>query len=120
MAKSNGKTNGHGLRRGFIGYASYMFIGKDPGIDANRTFVKEEFGSLKRTALKEVELRGGPKAVTLAAWFFGETKQPRNSGLEACARACGYHRPWQRMSAAEHAKILKPVPRRPQVVGKKK
>jgi hypothetical protein len=60
MAK--GKSNG--VRRGFIGYASYMFKEKDPAIDELRTVIQTEHGDINRKVLKKIHEEGGPSDAT--------------------------------------------------------
>jgi hypothetical protein len=95
MARKNGRsTNGTGLRRGFIGYKSYMFKNKDPDIDLLRGLVMDRHGKLTRKVLKHIEIGGGPKVGTTANWFFGDTQRPQSASLEAAGRAIGYRRQW--------------------------
>jgi hypothetical protein len=101
MAK--GKSNG--VRRGFIGYASYMFKEKDPAIDELRTVIQTEHGDINRKVLKKIHEEGGPSDATLYAWFFGDTKTPRSAGIEATGRTMGYRREWVKLSRRPRAVV---------------
>lgn len=77
MAKS--KKNGM-LRT----YKSYLFVEKDPIIDALRTAVSESH-------MKYSELRNesGVSTTTLRNWFHGATRRPMFSTVSAVTRAMG-------------------------------
>ena len=80
-------------------YGAYVFRTKDPEIDVLRTLVEDHFGHrVTKKDLKEVEISGGPKAGTMAGWFFGKTRRPQNPTLEAAGRALGYQRKWVKMN----------------------
>jgi hypothetical protein len=76
-------------------YKSYLFRTKDPAIDELRTVVQDVYdGKLTRKTLTGIEQDGGPKAGTMANWFFGKTMRPQNATIEAAGRAAGYRRVW--------------------------
>lgn len=79
-------------------YSAYLFVDKDPVIDAFRTVVQDELGSVKGKALAQIARDGGANAATLRNWFHGDTRRPQNAGIEASARALGYHRPFVKMN----------------------
>lgn len=80
-------------------YQAYVFVNKDPAIDAIRTIMQDHFGkrNLARADYKEVEEQGGPSAGTVKQWFEGKTRRPQNATLEAAGRAIGYQRVWAKM-----------------------
>lgn len=87
---------------------AYLFRTKDPVIDELRTLIQDEYGGkLNRKVLKDIEEKGGAKANTTAGWFFKEVRKPQNPGVEATGRAIGYHRPWRKMTSADHTAYVK-------------
>jgi hypothetical protein len=76
-------------------YRSYMFRSKDPVIDQLRTALQDKLGSqFDFGDLKKIEEDGGPTAGAMAGWFWGETKRPQNSSIEAAGRSMGLMRVW--------------------------
>jgi hypothetical protein len=84
-------------------YRSYMFRSKDPVIDQLRTVVQDK---LKRnfsfSDLKQIEDDGGPTAGSMAKWFWGDTKRPQNSSIEAAGRSMGLMRVWVPLKLEEN------------------
>jgi hypothetical protein len=70
--------------RGFIRYKSYLFISKDPIIDALRTGVSDS-----KMSYSEITDGGGPATATLRNWFNGTTKRPQFATVAATARTIG-------------------------------
>lgn len=96
MAKKG--TNGHGLKL----YKAYNFRDKDPVIDQLRTMVQDTYGigfraKGFRKSLRQIEEAGGPSIACMEGWFSGTTRRPQNPSAEACGRAMGYQRVWQKM-----------------------
>jgi hypothetical protein len=75
-------------------YRSYMFRSKDPVIDQLRTALQDQIGQFGHKELKQIENDGGPTASCMGAWFFGKTRRPQNSSIEAAGRAVGLMRVW--------------------------
>jgi hypothetical protein len=101
------RKNGNGstlrpksLRKGFIGYGSYMFKDKDPVIDELRSIIVQERGKLSNKVLTQIHVEGGPSVAAMSNWFFGDTMKPQNPSAEACGRSVGYHRVWEKMKAS--------------------
>ena len=89
------RTNGHAS---LPTYKSYLFRDKDPAIDSIRTLVEQHYGEkVTGKLLNDISETGGPTATCMRAWFFGDTKRPKNATLEAAGRAMGYERVWKRM-----------------------
>lgn len=79
-------------------YKSYSFKTKDPVIDELRTLVEDAFGErVRHRHLAKVEADGGPSASAMRNWFFGKTKRPLSSAVEAAGRSIGYKRTWTKM-----------------------
>lgn len=68
-------------------YRTYRFIDKDPIIDAMRSIRAD--GHLKT---KDDAALAGLAAGTLAGWFDGDTRQPKNSSVTAYTSSHGYVR----------------------------
>jgi hypothetical protein len=78
---------------------AYLFRTKDPVIDQLRTMVEDKFGHrVTRKDLRVIEENGGPKAGTMAGWFFGGIKRPQSATTEGCGRALGYERQWVKVN----------------------
>jgi hypothetical protein len=71
-------------RRGFIKYKSYLFIDKDPVIDALRGEI-----SIQKIKLKQIADNGGPTYSTLHNWFSGNTRRPQFATVMATVRTLG-------------------------------
>jgi hypothetical protein len=72
-----------------------MFRSKDPVIDQLRTAMQDKLGGQFGFAeLQKVEDDGGPTASCMAQWFWGKTKRPQNSSIEAAGRSMGLMRVW--------------------------
>jgi hypothetical protein len=71
-------------KRGFIKYKSYLFVDKDPIIDALRGPI-----SASKMSYSEINEAGGPAAATLRNWFSGETRRPQFATVAATARTIG-------------------------------
>ncbi len=69
-------------------YRTYLWIDKDPIIDAVRTVVKSE-EKLKNNMVHEIS---GVSTTTLDNWFDGSTRRPQNSTITAVTSALGYIR----------------------------
>jgi hypothetical protein len=83
------------MARGSKLYQSYLFRGKDPGIDELRTEIQDQHGGkLNHKILKRIEEDGGPSVGCMAGWFFGSTQRPQNATMEAAGRANGLKRVW--------------------------
>lgn len=89
-------------------YGSYRFVTKDPVIDELRTMAQDVHGVLSYKTLRAIENNGGPSVSSMGNWFFGETKRPQSSSVEAAGRAMGKKRAWVDMSARE-LKAVKPL-----------
>jgi hypothetical protein len=74
------KSNRGALRT----YKSYLFIDKDPVIDAIRTAISD-------SGLSYVQLRAksSVSTSTISNWLHGKTKRPLWCTVWAVARACG-------------------------------
>jgi hypothetical protein len=72
------------VKRGFIKYKSYLFVDKDPVIDALRTNVSE--AKIKYSQLSE---DSGVSATTISNWFGGRTRRPQFCTVMAVTRALG-------------------------------
>jgi protein tyrosine phosphatase (PTP) superfamily phosphohydrolase (DUF442 family) len=76
-------------------YRTYMFRSKDPVIDQLRTALQDKVGGqFDYGDLKQIEDDGGPTVGCMASWFFGKTKRPQNSSIEAAGRSIGLMRVW--------------------------
>lgn len=76
-------------------YRSYMFRSKDPVIDQLRTAIQDKIGTgFGYGDLKRIENDGGPTTTCMASWFWGKTKRPQNSSIEAAGRSLGLMRVW--------------------------
>lgn len=71
-------------KRGFIKYKSYLFIDKDPIIDAMRGHVSES-----KMSYGQIHEAGGPSPTTLRNWFHGETRRPQFATVAATSRTLG-------------------------------
>jgi hypothetical protein len=79
-------------------YRSYLFRNKDPAIDDLRTLVEDVYGEkVNNKSLSDMEKNGGPSVGCMRGWFFGITKRPNNTTLEAAGRSFGYRRTWVKM-----------------------
>ena len=70
--------------RGFIRYKSYLFVSKDPIIDAMRGPVSES-----KMSYSQIQQEGGPSAATLRNWFHGNTRRPQFATVAATTRTLG-------------------------------
>jgi hypothetical protein len=76
-------------------YRSYMFRSKDPVIDQLRTAIQDKLGrQFDYGDLKAIEDDGGPTAGAMGSWFWGKTRRPQNSSIEAAGRSMGMMRVW--------------------------
>lgn len=71
-------------KRGFIRYKSYVFVDKDPVIDALRTSVSQE-----KASYADLHAGSGVSATTIRNWFHGETRRPQFATVAAVAKALG-------------------------------
>lgn len=78
-AKSGSSKNGS-LRT----YRSYLFVDKDPIIDALRTAVSESHKSYT-----EIHAASDVSVGTMRNWFHGKTRRPMFSSVSAVVRALG-------------------------------
>lgn len=81
MAAKKAKANGRGALKT---YKSYLFIDKDPIIDAFRT-ARSDSGK----SYKEVEEESNVKVATLRGWEGGKTKSPFFKTISAAIRVVG-------------------------------
>lgn len=72
------KANGH------VTYKSYLWVEKDPIIDALRTAVSDS-----RKSYSEIHQASGVTVGTLNNWFYRNTRRPQFSTVAAVALACG-------------------------------
>jgi hypothetical protein len=80
-------------------YGSYLFKDKEPVIDETRTLFEDVFGErINNKMFSKIEEDGGPTTSCMRAWFFGDTKRPKNETIEAAGRAIGYRRKWVKMT----------------------
>jgi hypothetical protein len=86
-------------------YKSYSFLDKDPIIDEIRTVIKE-----CGVSHKWIEEESGVTAVTLRAWFYGETKKPQAATINAVARSLGYKLGFVPFKAIIHIEPPMPQP----------
>jgi len=70
--------------RGHITYKSYLFVDKDPVIDALRTAVSG--AKMKYSAIRN---ESGVSATTIHNWFHGKTRRPQFATVAAVARVLG-------------------------------
>jgi hypothetical protein len=81
-------------------YAAYVWKGdKDPAISQLRSMAESYYGVSKVTGkeLAQNSKDGGPSATCMRAWFYGDTRRPQNTTIEAAGRAMGFERVWKRM-----------------------
>jgi hypothetical protein len=81
-------------------YKAYVFKGeKDPVIAQIRGMAEDYYGVTKLTGkeLAQNSKDGGPSNTCMRAWFYGETKRPQNTTIEAAGRAMGFERVWRKM-----------------------
>jgi hypothetical protein len=79
-------------------YKSYVFKDKDPVVAELRAMIEDYQGEkIKGKHLAEIERGGGPSASAMRAWFFGDTRRPQSSAVEAAGRCIGYKRTWVKM-----------------------
>jgi len=81
-------------------YGAYIFKGdKDPVIDQLRGMAQDYYGVTKVTGkeLSQNSKDGGPSSACMRAWFYGNTRRPQNTTIEAAGRAMGFERIWKRM-----------------------
>lgn len=98
MAKKTTKKTTNGKAYVAPLYKAYLFREKDPVIDQLRTLAEDSFREkITGKNLREVEKGGGPKVATMKAWFFGATKRPNNSSIEAAGRSLGWERTWRKL-----------------------
>jgi DNA-binding phage protein len=71
-------------KRGIIRYKSYLFIDKDPVIDALRTSVSQ--AHVRYTQLAE---DSGVSSTTISNWFVGKTRRPQFCTVMAVTKALG-------------------------------
>ena len=71
-------------KRGFIKYKSYVFVDKDPVIDALRTAVSDA-----KASYAELHAGSGVSPATIRNWFHGETRRPQFATVAAVARTLG-------------------------------
>jgi len=71
-------------KRGFIKYKSYLFVDKDPVIDALRTEV-----SAQKVRYKQLSAASGVSSTAISNWFHGRTKRPQFCTVMAVTRALG-------------------------------
>ena len=71
-------------KRGFIRYKSYLFIDKDPIIDALRTNVSQA-----RVKYKTLADDSGVSSTTISNWFVGKTRRPQFCTVMAVTKALG-------------------------------
>ncbi len=81
MTTKKGKT---GKSRKLPTYKSYLFIDKDPVIDALRTGVQASGKNYQ-----QVQDAGGPAYATLRGWFHGSVRRPQFCTVAAAANAIG-------------------------------
>jgi hypothetical protein len=93
MATRRKKVKDH--PRGY--YSAYIVRGKDPVIDQLRGMAEGYCGhSLNGKAIGQISKDGGPSAACMRAWFFGDTRRPQNTTIEAAGRAMGFERVWRK------------------------
>ena len=81
-------------------YKSYLFKDKDPVIDEVRTMFEKRYNRrVDHAMLHDVEDSGGPSAGCMSRWFFGDTKRPQTTTIEAAGRTLGFQRRWVKMKA---------------------
>ena len=79
-------------------YGAYLFKDKDPAIDELRGMVEDNFGGeVTGGTLTAITNDGGPSQSCMRNWFWGKTRRPNNSTLEAAGRAIGFRRKWVKM-----------------------
>lgn len=71
-------------KRGFIKYRSYLFVEKDPVIDAIRAGVSDA-----QMSYTEIEQASGVKASTVRNWLHGNVRRPQFATVAAVARSVG-------------------------------
>ncbi len=71
-------------KRGFIRYKSYLFVDKDPIIDAFRTARSD-----KGLSYAELSAESGVSATTFRNWEHGKTRRPMFSTVMAAVNALG-------------------------------
>ncbi len=83
-------------------YKSYSFKDKDPVIDEVRTAIADS-----GMDYPEVSERSDVTVTTLYNWFYGATRQPRNSTIMAVMRAIGYDRKWVKVDQIKPLQLKK-------------
>jgi hypothetical protein len=71
-------------KRGVISYKSYLFVDKDPIIDAVRT-AQANSG----LSFEEIHAKGGATPSTLYGWFYKDVKRPQFTTVAATMLAMG-------------------------------
>ena len=88
------KKNGHAPQL----YKAYTFREKDPEISRLRGMAEQYYGGkVTGKEMTAITKDGGPSEACMRAWWYGDTKRPRNDTLEAAGRAMGFERVWKRM-----------------------
>lgn len=72
------------VSRGFIKYKSYLFVDKDPIMDAWATARSDA-----KMTYKEVQENGGPTVSTLRSWEHGNTRRPQFATIAAAVKTVG-------------------------------
>ena len=71
-------------KRGFIQYKSYLFVDKDPVIDAFRTARSDT-----KSSFQDIRDAGGPTVGTMRNWESGGVKRPQFATVAAATKAMG-------------------------------
>jgi hypothetical protein len=71
-------------KRGFVKYKSYLFVEKDPVIDAMRTAFSDA-----KVSYQDVSNESSVATATIRNWFHGRTRRPQFATTAAVTRALG-------------------------------
>lgn len=71
-------------RRGITRYKSYMWVDKDPILNAIKATISE-----KKVKFSQINEAGGPTVKTLKAWNSGNVRRPQFTTVAATTRALG-------------------------------
>lgn len=78
-------------------YSAYIVRDKDPCIAQLREIAEGYYGhSINGKAINKITEGGGPSTSCMRAWFFGDTRRPVNTTIEAAGRAMGFERIWRK------------------------
>lgn len=71
-------------KRGFIKYRAYLFVDKDPIIDAFRTARQTS-----KMSYQQIRDEGGPSVAAQRGWELGRTRRPQFTTIAAGTKAMG-------------------------------